>query len=97
MPVPVLRSHTHTKPPSRSKLYSDSILTSAPNTSIITLAEESDYSRSRADAWTRGAGAGAGGSTASGGGGLAGRFDRASKPRGRGQIGGGSFADMMVD
>ncbi|RSH81356.1 hypothetical protein EHS25_006887 [Saitozyma podzolica] len=81
--------------PSSGKLYSDSILTSGPGSSIITLAEESDYSRSRADSWTRGAGASA--PSASGGGGLAGRFDRASKPRGRGQIGGGSFADMMVD
>ncbi|KAK8854963.1 hypothetical protein IAR55_003703 [Kwoniella newhampshirensis] len=70
------------------KLYSDTVLSSNPNAAIVTLTDgssstpRSNQSRQRSDAWLIG-----GPSLA----------QRLGKGRGRGQIGGGSYADMMVD
>ncbi|ORY35337.1 hypothetical protein BCR39DRAFT_555494 [Naematelia encephala] len=77
-----------------SKLYSDTILASNPSAAIITLADQGASQRNRAAAWSRdtpqreslasrmGFARGAGARNRGGG---------------RGQIGGGSFASMMVD
>jgi DNA gyrase inhibitor GyrI len=65
-------------------MYSDTILASNPRSAIITLAADNPAPEraQRADAWLMG-----GPSLA----------QRVGKSRGRGQIGGGSYADMMVD
>jgi len=71
-----------------SKMYSDSILATNPTVAIQTLSDNTSSGTTRAqraDAWLIG-----GPPVASG---LAGRLGA----RGRGQIGGGSYADMMVD
>ncbi|WWD18877.1 hypothetical protein CI109_103332 [Kwoniella shandongensis] len=72
-------------PPSSGKLYSDTVLASNPNAAAITLSDGSSFTprQQRSEAWIVG------------GPSLAQRMDR--RGRGRGQIGGGSYADMMVD
>ncbi|WVQ84106.1 hypothetical protein IAT38_006251 [Cryptococcus sp. DSM 104549] len=83
-----------------SKLYSDTVLATDPSATIITLADEevsapSPAARRGNDSWSRGRGRGNGG-----GGNLASRMRGGGAPRGRGgrgQIGGGSFHDMLVD
>ena len=68
-----------------SKMYSDTILATNPSASIITLAQQEEAGRrDRAQAWNK--------TTPS----LIDRMNGGGR-RGRGQIGGGSYADMMVD
>ena len=65
-------------------MYSDSILATNPRTAIITIANDDVPERNqRADAWVFG------------GPSLAQRVGAGS--RGRGQMGGGNYANMMVD
>ena len=74
-------------------MYSDSILSSNPATSITTLSAEQEAQRQgRVTAWNQNGpsligrmGSGTGINTG------------VKRGKGRGQIGGGSYADMMVD